>query len=166
MLRFLDSVDRNSAVRVTTEESRKRVKVLYVEDNLSNVALMQRILARHEHVDLVTAMSGALALNLAQLHRPALVLLDLHLPDVSGEDVLRQLRQDPACRGIPVVVLSADATPAQIDRLVSAGAYAYLTKPLDLKPFMALLDEVLDHKDSGRGHRATSSPPAFSASSG
>jgi CheY-like chemotaxis protein len=58
--------------------------------------------------------------------------------------VLRQLRQEPPLAGIPIVVLSADATPTQIERLKAAGAHAYLTKPLDLKPFMALLDEILD----------------------
>jgi CheY-like chemotaxis protein len=130
---------------VASAGTRRRAKVLYVEDNLSNVALMQRILARHEHIELILAMSGGLAIDLARLHRPDLVLLDLHLPDIPGEEVLARLRQDPSCREIPVVVLSADATPGHIDRLVSAGAYAYLTKPLDLRPFMALLDEVLQH---------------------
>jgi CheY-like chemotaxis protein/anti-sigma regulatory factor (Ser/Thr protein kinase) len=123
----------------------RRAKVLYVEDNLSNVALMQRILARHEHIELIIAMSGGLAIDLARLHRPDLVLLDLHLPDIPGEEVLSRLRHDPACRDVPVVVLSADATPGQMDRLVAAGAHTYFTKPLDLKPFMALLEDVLDH---------------------
>jgi CheY-like chemotaxis protein len=131
--------------RPIADEPRKGAKVLYIEDNLSNVTLIQRILARHQHIHLIPAMSGALAIDLARLHRPDLVLLDLHLPDMPGEEVLRRLRQEPACRDVPVVVLSADATPAQSERLLAAGARAYLTKPLDLKAFMAVLDEVLDH---------------------
>jgi CheY-like chemotaxis protein len=122
--------------------------VLYVEDNLSNVALMQRVLARYEHIELIPAMSGGLGLDLARLHRPDLVLLDLHLPDISGEELLFQLRQEPFGRDVPVIVLSADATQGQIDRLIAAGAHAYLTKPLDLKPFMILLNAVLDLKEA------------------
>jgi CheY-like chemotaxis protein len=79
-----------------------------------------------------------------------LLLLDLHLPDISGEEVLAQLRKAPDCRGIPVVVLSADATQSQIDRLRAAGAHAYITKPLDVKPFIAILDDVLDAKAVAR----------------
>jgi CheY-like chemotaxis protein len=104
---------------------------------------MQHVLARHEHIELIPAMSGGLALDLARLHRPDLVLLDLHLPDIPGEEVLSQLRKEASCRDIPIVVLSADATPGQVDRLVAAGAHAYLTKPLDLKLFLAVLAEVL-----------------------
>jgi PAS domain S-box-containing protein len=117
--------------------------ILYVEDNLSNLALMQRVLARYDRIKLVPAMSGGLALDLARQHAPDLVLLDLHLPDMRGEEVLALLRKDSRCSGIPVVVLSADATPGQVDRLLAAGAKSYLTKPLDIPPFMTLLHEVL-----------------------
>ena len=85
-------------------------KILYVEDNLSNLTLVQRILARHHDIELIPAMQGGLALELARLHHPDLVLLDLHLPDIPGEEVFAQLRRDADCRDIPVVVLSADAT--------------------------------------------------------
>jgi CheY-like chemotaxis protein len=127
---------------------RRRGRVLYVEDNLSNLTLMERILARHARVQLMHAMSGGHALGMARLHRPDLILLDLHLPDVSGEEVLSQLREDTVCNNIPVIVISADATPGQIDRVIAGGAYAYVTKPLDLKIFIALLDEVLDLKEA------------------
>jgi PAS domain S-box-containing protein len=142
----VERVERISGAGIA-EPDAIRGKILYVEDNLSNLALMQRILAPHEHVQLIPAMSGGIALDLARLHQPDLVLLDLHLPDIPGEDVLAQLRQDPTLSGMPIVVLSADATQTQIERLKSRGAYAYLTKPLDLKPFMALLHEVLDVKE-------------------
>jgi NO-binding membrane sensor protein with MHYT domain/nitrogen-specific signal transduction histidine kinase/ActR/RegA family two-component response regulator len=135
-----------SASRVAESFARTRGRILYVEDNLSNLALMQRLLARHDDIELIPAMTGGLALDLARLHEPDLILLDLHLPDLPGEAVLAQLRQDARCRDIPVVVLSADATPGQIERLTAAGVRAYLTKPLDLKPFIALLDEILTVK--------------------
>ena len=135
--------ERTSGASVMEHGEIRRGKILYVEDNLSNLALMQRILSRQERIELIPAMSGGLALDLARLHQPDLVLLDLHLPDMPGEEVLRQLRQQPALAGIPIVVLSADATPTQVERLKAAGAHSYLTKPLDLKAFIALLDEVL-----------------------
>ncbi len=118
-------------------------RVLYIEDNLSNVRLIERILARWPGVTLVTAMQGRLGLELAREHRPDLILLDLHLPDMHGTEVLRQLRADPGTRAVPVVVISADATPGQIERLGAAGAHAYLTKPLDVKRFVEVVGDLL-----------------------
>jgi signal transduction histidine kinase/ActR/RegA family two-component response regulator len=117
--------------------------VLYVEDNLSNLALVRRVLARRPRIALLTAMQGQLGLDLARSHRPALVLLDLHLPDVAGEDVLRALRAAPETRDVPVVVVSADATPRQVERLLAAGARSYLTKPLDVPRLLQVVDETL-----------------------
>jgi CheY-like chemotaxis protein len=77
-------------------------------------------------------MQGKLGIDLARRHLPDLILLDLHLPDLHGREVLRQLKRDPATAAIPVVVLSADATVAQIRRLREDGAIEYLTKPIDL----------------------------------
>jgi PAS domain S-box-containing protein len=144
----LSALEADALPSPSLEALRRRGKVLYVEDNLSNLTLVQRILTRHDRLEVIPAMSGRLALDLAKLHRPDLVLLDLHLPDISGEEVLHQLRHDPTCRAIPIVVLSADATQVQIDRLLAAGAHAYLTKPLDLKPFIAVLDELLDVREA------------------
>jgi CheY-like chemotaxis protein len=123
--------------------SRRAHTILYVEDNLSNLTLVQRILARRRDIELIPSKQGGPALELARLYRPDLVLLDLHLPDISGEEVLRQLRQAPDCNAIPVVVLSADATPGQVDRLLGAGAHSYVTKPLDVGPFLDILDKLL-----------------------
>jgi PAS domain S-box-containing protein len=117
--------------------------VLYVEDNLSNLRLVERILARRPSARLITAMQGGLALELAREHRPDLILLDVHLPDIDGDEVLRRLRADPETRDIPVVAVSAEATPRKIERFLAAGARAYLTKPLDVKQFLQAVDEAL-----------------------
>src|SRR5207245_8902728 len=117
--------------------------VLYVEDNLSNLELIQRLLTRRPGVRLLPAMQGQLGLDLARQHHPDLILLDLHLPDIPGTEVLRCLRAMPETQNIPVVVISADATPGLIEQLLAAGAWQYLTKPLDMKRFLALLDEAL-----------------------
>jgi CheY-like chemotaxis protein len=122
---------------------RHRSTVLYVEDNLSNLRLIKYILELRPGVELVPAMQGRLALDLAHAHGAALILLDLHLPDIGGQEVLEQLRADDRTRHIPVVVVSADATPPQMDRLLRAGARAYLTKPLNVREFLSVLDDVL-----------------------
>jgi CheY-like chemotaxis protein len=119
-------------------------RVLYVEDMVANIQLVEEILKRRPDVTLIPAMLGGLALDLAREHRPDLVLLDLHLPDIKGETVLRRLRADPQTRGVPVVVLSADATAQQLDRLMTAGATAYLTKPITMRGLLEMLDHHLN----------------------
>jgi PAS domain S-box-containing protein len=114
--------------------------VLYIEDNPSNIKLVERLLAKRPEVALLVAPQGFLGVELALEHQPALVLLDLHLPDISGEEVLRRLRHDPRTANIPVVIVSADATPGQIERQRLAGADDYLTKPFDVEQFLAVID--------------------------
>jgi CheY-like chemotaxis protein len=107
--------------------------------------LLQRVtLGRSGRFDVVAeAVDGEEAVRLAIEHRPDLVLLDLHLPDISGDEVLRRLRADPRTAAIPVVVVSADATPASVERLQQAGADAYLTKPLDVDDFLRVVGQFL-----------------------
>jgi CheY-like chemotaxis protein/two-component sensor histidine kinase len=117
--------------------------VLYIEDNHSNVRLMQRVLQRRPNVQLRHAATGADGIRMARDERPGLIFLDLHLPDMSGEDVLEQLWQDAELRRIPVAILSADATPAHPSRLKASGAIAYLTKPLEIREVIDLIDDRL-----------------------
>ena len=116
--------------------------VLHIEDNLSNLKLVERVLAQRPNVKVVAAMQGRLGLELARQHSPALVLLDLHLPDMVGDELLQRLRDDPVTASIPVVIVSADATPGQVRRLISAGAANYLTKPIDVAELLRLVDEA------------------------
>jgi len=120
-----------------------RAVVLYIEDNLANLRLVEQILARRPAVRLVSAMQGRVGRELAAEHRPQLILLDQHLPDENGDVVLQRLAEDPRTRDIPVIMLSADANPRQIQRLRELGARDYLTKPLDVRRLLALLDDVL-----------------------
>ena len=113
--------------------------VLYIEDNASNLDLVRNLLARQPAIELLAAMRGDLGFEMAALHQPDLILLDLHLPDISGEEVLRQLRSDPRTRSIPVVVISADAIPAQIGHLLACGARDYITKPFELDRFLEVV---------------------------
>ena len=100
------------------------------------------MLAEQPHIQLITAMQGQLGIELARQHSPDLILLDLHLPDLPGWEVLSRLQRDDATREIPVVIISADATSRQIERLMEAGAHAYLTKPLDMLEFSRVINEM------------------------
>jgi CheY-like chemotaxis protein len=96
------------------------------------------------HVELLPAMTGRLGLELAREHRPDLILLDQHLPDLTGTEVLHRLKADPELRAIPVVIVSADATEGQVRRMHELGAADYLSKPLDIQNFLNVIDGILD----------------------
>jgi len=117
--------------------------ILYIEDNLSNLRLVERILDRRPGIKLLSAMQGRVGIDLAREHRPDLILLDQHLPDMEGDAVIRVLKDDARTSEIPIVVLSADASPRQVQRLREAGVRDYLTKPLDVGRLLALIDETL-----------------------
>jgi PAS domain S-box-containing protein len=118
-------------------------KILYIEDNLSNLTLVEQMLEERPEIELLTAMQGKLGLDLARQHSPDLILLDVHLPDIDGREVISELKSSETTRDIPVVVISADATTHQINRLVTAGANTYLTKPLDVAEFFRVLDKTI-----------------------
>ncbi len=120
-----------------------RELVLYVEDELANLRLVERILATTNRFELISAGTGELGIELAVVRRPAVVLLDLHLPDLHGSEVMQQLRVDERTRDIPIVVISADATEAQQRRTLERGARAFITKPIDVDELVAVLDETL-----------------------
>lgn len=118
--------------------------VLYVEDDSVNFTLVERILEYRPGVTVMHAPQGELGCDLAEAYKPKLILLDLNLPDMHGSEVLQRLQNTPATAGIPVVILSADATPSQIERLLTAGAKNYVTKPFDIEQFLAVVDEYLN----------------------
>jgi CheY-like chemotaxis protein len=118
--------------------------VLYVEDTVANVRLIEEILTLRPDVTLIPAMLGGLALEVAREHVPDLVLLDLHLPDIPGEQVLARLRADIATAHLPVIVLTADATAAQRERIERLSVTAYLTKPIGVGRLLEAIDLVLD----------------------
>jgi PAS domain S-box-containing protein len=134
----------NGGTQPAAEPAAARHVLLHIEDNLSNLTLVERVLAQRPGIEVVAAMQGRLGLELAREHHPVLVLLDLHLPDMDGEQVLQRLREDPVTASIPVVIVSADATPGRVQRLVSAGAVGYLTKPIDVRELLRLLDDAVE----------------------
>ena len=117
--------------------------ILYIEDNPSNFKLVERVLTRRPNVELLTAMDGEQGLEMSREHLPDLILLDLHLPDIHGSEVMRRIHDDPSTGDTPVVIISADVTSNQVEELLDAGAIAYLTKPLDVQEFLRVVDEIL-----------------------
>ena len=122
--------------------------VHYVEDNETNVEVMRGILAQREQVQMEVSLTALDALAAVRIHPPHLILLDMHLPDISGLELLRHFKADPETAAIPVIAVSADALAPQIDAALAAGASRYLTKPVDVAEFLAVLDDLLDRMDT------------------
>jgi signal transduction histidine kinase/ActR/RegA family two-component response regulator len=137
----------------------RRARVLYVEDNPANLKLVEQIIARHPGLELLTAPSGRLGLDLARAHQPELLLLDLDLPDLDGYQVLAQLRADPATRGLRTVAVTAQAMPSDQQRVARAGFDGYLAKPLEL----ARVDEMLVQLLAGPASPPAGAPPTVPA---
>ena len=125
--------------------------VHYVEDNETNVEVMRGIFMQRPQVRLETSTLGLDGLTAIRATRPDLILLDMHLPDISGLELLRHLKQDDDVAAIPVVVVSADATTRQTEAALTSGALHYVTKPLDVADFLRRIDEILDGGDSRLG---------------
>jgi CheY-like chemotaxis protein len=117
--------------------------VLYIEDNPINTVLVERILRARPGVVFGSAPDGRTGLARAEQMLPDLVLLDLELPDIGGEQVLAELRACPATRAIPVIVISADIDPAVQQRILAGGARHFLTKPYDVSYLLRIVDMSL-----------------------
>ena len=127
--------------------------ILQIEDNPANLKLVERVLEGFPGVRVISAPQGRLGLELARQHDLDVILLDLNLPDISGFEILRILRADPATRDIPVIVISADATKEQVRRLLDAGARAYVTKPLEVAQFAKVVGEALEERGLDRAQQ-------------
>jgi signal transduction histidine kinase/AmiR/NasT family two-component response regulator len=117
--------------------------LLYVEDNPANLALVEQLIARRSDLKLLTATDGHLGIQLARAYQPDLILMDINLPGISGYGALEILRRDPTTARIPVMALSANAVPRDVEKGLEAGFFRYLTKPIKVKEFMEALDVAL-----------------------
>lgn len=120
--------------------------LLLVEDNLANLRFVEAMLERFRpNLSVLPAMQGGIAVDLATQHHPAIVLLDLHLPDIPGRHVLTRLKSDQRTRDIPVVITSAEARPSHVSQLRTEGAFDYVTKPFDVQAILSVIDAALAH---------------------
>jgi CheY-like chemotaxis protein len=118
--------------------------VLHIEDDSINLMSLKLLLGNTRKLKILQATSGQSGLALAKTHDPKLILLDLDLPDIHGSEVIQLLQKEPATARIPVIVLSGDTTPSQIERLLVLGARNYLTKPFQPQALLAVVDTVLE----------------------
>jgi len=118
--------------------------LLYVEDNPANLKLVQEIVKLHLDIELLSATDGNTGVQMAREHRPDVILMDMNLPGISGREAQRRLRQDPATRETPIIALSANAMPLDVQAALEAGFFRYLTKPLDIDDFLEVVGEALE----------------------
>ena len=133
----------SGSLRALRTPDEKPLSIVYIEDHSANVDLLRRALADRSDITLSHASTGRDGLDLMLDSPPDLLLLDLSLPDLPGEAVLKELRDVPSTASLPVVVISADATPARVERLNALGVREVLTKPLDIQRFFSVLETVL-----------------------
>ena len=132
-----------------------KATLLYVEDNPANLVLVEEVFRSRDDLCVLSAPDGLLGVQLARAHQPDVILMDIHLPGMSGEDAQRILRDDPKTAHIPVIALTASAMPREIEKGLAAGFFRYVTKPIDL-------DELIEAVDSAlmQGHEGAARPAA------
>jgi PAS domain S-box-containing protein len=142
----LDNIDAMALERrARSRNGSEQPTLLYVEDNPANLALVEQLIARRGDLKLLTAIDGHLGIELARAYLPDVILMDINLPGISGYGALKILNDDPATAHIPVLALSANAVPRDIEKGLEAGFFRYLTKPIRVREFMDALDVALRH---------------------
>jgi PAS domain S-box-containing protein len=136
-------VDSRQTSTVLTN-SHRQYTILYIEDNPTNLRLVQQVLSRWPHIHLLAAHEPNLGLDLLRAHQPDLVLLDINLPEMDGYEVFKRMQSIPECGGIPVVAVSANAMPRDIERGMQAGFNDYITKPIQVASFLTSIANILE----------------------
>ena len=128
--------------------------LLHVEDNQASMLLVEQLIARRPDMRFLSAENGMRGIALARIHQPDVILMDVNLPDISGLQALKILREDPATVRIPVLALSANAMPGDIEKGLAAGFFRYLTKPIEIRALMDALNRALELAQAGSGDAA------------
>jgi CheY-like chemotaxis protein len=132
-------VSKNAALRT----------LLYVEDNPANLMLVEQIIEEHSHIRLLSARDGKSGIASALAHLPDVILMDINLPGITGVQALKILREGPLTAHIPIIALSANAMPHDIEKGLEEGFFRYLTKPIKIDELMAALDEAMTFLENG-----------------
>jgi PAS domain S-box-containing protein len=145
---FLDEVEAAVLVQAPMPRGKGQHTLLYVEDNPANLKLVEQIIARHPDIRLLTAVNGNSGIEIARASRPDVILMDINLPGLNGFEALEILRSDPDTTHIPVIAISANAMPLDIERGLQAGFFRYIIKPIKVNEFMEALDVALDFAET------------------
>ncbi|MBE9526651.1 MAG: response regulator [Proteobacteria bacterium] len=124
----------------TVMETTIKHTILYIEDNPANLKLVNKILSKHSHINLITAHEPDLGFKLASIHQPELILLDINMPGMNGYQVLEKLQADKQLHNIPVIAVTANAMEKDIERGKQAGFSDYMTKPLNIEEFISTIN--------------------------
>jgi CheY-like chemotaxis protein len=131
---------------VVLSDTSQKIKgtIVYIEDNSSNQELVEQILSMHRPlIRLIKCSKGQQGLDAARTSRPDLILTDLNLPDIHGSEIVEVLQKDESTKDIPIIVVSADAMPEQIEFIINLGAKAYLSKPISIATLLQNIDDLL-----------------------
>ena len=128
--------------------------LLYVEDNPANMQLIEDIISRHPDIQLLTAVNGYDGIEIARTSKPSVIMLDINLPGISGLEVLKILREDPTTTHIPVIAISANALPLDIEKGLKAGLFLYITKPIKVNEFMEAVNMALQLAEKNGGQKS------------
>jgi PAS domain S-box-containing protein len=143
----LDRAEPTAVPRSQVRHAAPLRTLLYVEDNPANLKLVEQLIARRPDMRLLSAVNGKLGIELARDNQPEVILMDINLPGMSGIEALKILREDPATAHIPVIALSANAMPRDIENGLQAGFFWYLTKPIKINEFMDVLNVALEFSE-------------------
>jgi PAS domain S-box-containing protein len=146
--KYIKAASTAMAAAPIAASSRNRL-LLYVEDNPANLQLIEQLIARRPELRLLTAQNGKDGINLAREYVPDVILMDINLPGISGIEAMKIIQRDPVTAHIPIVALSANAIPSDIEKGLEAGFFRYLTKPIKVNEFMDTLVVALDHAERG-----------------
>lgn len=142
-----DAIEVEKALRVTlptpSPDGEAMHTVLYVEDNLANLELVEQIITRRNDLRMLSATDGTIGIEFARAYQPAVILMDINLPGISGIETMKILHADPLTAHIPIIAVSANAVPSDIEKGLKAGFFNYVTKPIQVSQFMAALNAAL-----------------------
>jgi PAS domain S-box-containing protein len=150
--------ERAAPVRLQASDRAPQRTLLYVEDNPANLELVEQLIARRPDLRMLSAADGNLGIEFARAYLPEVILMDIHLPGISGIEAMKILHADPSTAHIPIIALSANAVPRDIERALEAGFFNYLTKPIKVNQFMDALDAALKFSQTASGRPADEEP--------
>jgi PAS domain S-box-containing protein len=139
----IEETEHGAPLRRFAVDGTPRRTVLYVEDNPASMELVEQLIARHFDLKLLTVSDGNLGIEFARAYQPDVILMDINLPGISGFDAMKILRADPTTAHIPIIALSANALPSEINTAIQVGFFSYLTKPIRISQFVDALSSVL-----------------------
>ena len=149
---MLEMLDDESSIIIQPREPISSIvhTMLYVEDNPANMKLVEQLIARRHDIQLLTAIDGTIGVKIARESLPTVILMDINLPGISGVEAMKILHEDPTTVHIPIVALSANALPRDIEKGMEAGFFCYLTKPIKVNEFMETVNQALAYAENGK----------------